>query len=589
MFQKTAYVISLVWRACPKKLVWQSLISLLQALESFIFSILFIKYIVQVLEGSGTIYQVAVFSIAALLLKLVIAILNSYYTVKLKPLFDLQVSKYLQTMLFDKALSLDLAQYESKDFQGKYYKAVSNAEGTVENTVSNCIQLFSNMIAVISVLVYVITIDPVLMIMMLIPVTTTFALKISNKLRYKLNMENLESKRKMDYVNRVLYLKEYALELRLSNIFECLKDYYVKASGEIRLNYKTYGLRLSLLRTATDFVLTTFNLLFSYLYVGWRYIFVRNILLSDFAVLVSAINNLNGKVSNLINNIYALQDNWLYISNIEDFLSEKPMISKNQSESIISTDKEMQISFDRVSFRYNFSDFNVLSNINFTIRKNEKIAIVGRNGSGKSTLIKLLMRLYDATEGEISINGTNIKTINLEGYRNLFAPVFQDYKLFATSIEDNILLGNNTPSAIDSALKYTGLYEKITSFENGPKTQLTKEFDCRGVVLSGGQNQKLALSRAFASKAPIIILDEPTASLDPEAEHLIYKNIYEKMRDKTVIFVSHRLTSTIMADKIIMMESGRMSESGTHNDLMKQKGSYYKLFQIQAESYREAE
>ena len=206
-------------------------------------------------------------------------------------------------MLFNKSLSLDLAQYESKDFQEKYYKAISTAEGTAENVVNNSIQLFSNIIAVGIVLAYILTIDPFLMTMILIPVITTFSSKVSNKVRYELNMKNLESQRKMNYVNRIVYLKEYALELRLSNIYKSLKELFQKASRSIKQNYRSYGIKLSFLRMVTDFLLTTFTLLFSYLYIGWRYIYRKDILFSDFTVLVSAVNNLNGKVNNLLNNI----------------------------------------------------------------------------------------------------------------------------------------------------------------------------------------------------------------------------------------------------------------------------------------------
>lgn len=578
---------SLVWKASPQKIIWQTIISLLQAVDSFVFSIIFIKYIVQTLEGNGRLLEILIISSLALILKFIIALLNSRYSIKLSPLYNLQVSAYIQTMLFNKSLSLDLAQYESKDFQEKYYKAISTAEGTAENVVNNSIQLFSNIIAVGIVLAYILTIDPFLMTMILIPVITTFSSKVSNKVRYELNMKNLESQRKMNYVNRIVYLKEYALELRLSNIYKSLKELFQKASQSIKQNYRSYGIKLSFLRMVTDFLLTTFTLLFSYLYIGWRYIYRKDILFSDFTVLVSAVNNLNGKVNNLLNNIYALQDNALYINNIQDFLAEEPLISKNESGLTIPDNDNMQFVFDHVSFKYDKSNENTLKDINITINQNEKIAIVGKNGSGKSTLIKLLMRLYDVTDGTISINHADIKKFNLENYRALFTVVFQDFKLFATSIEENITLGNDVKENVVQAMKYMEIFEKFSTMKYGLNTQLSKEFDDEGVVLSGGQSQKLAVTRAFASKAKIIILDEPTASLDPESEHLLYENIYEHMKEKTVIFVSHRLTSTIMADKIIMMDSGQICECGTHEELMALQGSYYELFQIQAASYRE--
>ncbi len=578
------FVISIIWKSSPEKIVWQSIIGFLQAVESFIFSILFIKFVIQLLEENGELYQVVILSAITIALKFLVVYLNSYYSIKLKPIFDLHVTKYIQTTLFSKAMSLDLAQYESKDFHEKYYKAVSNAESTMDNVISNCIQFVNHFIAVIAIALYVIKIDPFLVLMMLIPILTTLSTKWSNTVRYELNMKNSEPKRKMDYINRVMYLKEYALELKMSEIYLCLKDMYQDASESIRINYKKYGKRLSCLRLVSDFLLTTFTILFSYLYAGWRYLYANSILLSDFAVLINAINNMNGKVNSLLNNIYALHDSSLYVNNIQEFLSENPVITTNENGIDVSSEKKLKFSFNSVYFKYSEDAEYSLSNINLEIYEGEKIAVVGKNGSGKSTLIKLLMRLYDTTSGSISINGTHIKNVHLGSYRSLFTPVFQDFKLFATSIENNITLGEQKTNEADYALQCAG-FQEVKSLKNGIESLVTREFDNDGAVFSGGQSQKLAISRGFASKSKIVILDEPSASLDPEAEHKIYENVYKYMNDKTVIFVSHRLTSTIMADKIIMMDAGQIRESGTHKELMGLRGEYYKLFRLQAEAY----
>lgn len=585
-FKQIAYMLGLVWQACPAKLIVQSTVGLLQALQSFIFEILFIKFIIQILETNGKLTDIIIFSITAIFLKLLVILLNSYYTIKLKPLFDLQVSQFLHTILFNKCLMLDLEHYENKEFYETYNKAAAKIEPTAEIVVNSSIQLFSNIISIIFVLSYVVTIDPLIMVLMVIPIITTIALKIGNSIRYQLTMENIESKRKLDYVNRIVYLKEYALELRLSGIFECLKQYYNEASLQIKNNYKFYGKKLAFLRIVSDFMLTNFTLLFAYIYGVWRFIFGKNLMLSDFSVLVNAIKNLNWKVSTIIRNIYILQENGLFVTDIKAFLAAKPAITKNESGLLVETRDELLVAFQQVSFSYQGSTERALSDINFTIHKNEKVAIVGRNGSGKSTLVKLLLRLYDVTDGAIYLNGYDIREINLKHYRERFMPVFQDFRLFAASVGTNITLGSDNQDDIENALHYAGLYDQIQTLEKGVATQVSKEFAKDGVVLSGGQRQKLALTRAFAARSEIVILDEPTSSLDPEAEYLIYKNIYRQLKDKTVIFISHRLSSTIMADKILMIDGGRIGETGSHAELMQQKGLYYKLFRIQANSYQ---
>lgn len=590
VIKSTIYMILLVGKACPKKLIWQSFINFLTAIESFVFNVIFIKMIVQLLEDNSSITDILFITMFALCLKLIIGLFNSYYSIKLKPLFDIKVSKYIQNELFKKVLSLDLLQYESKDFHSKYYKAVSNAESTAETVVSNCLNLFSNAISVIAVICYISIIDPFLIIMAIIPLITTLASKISNKVRYKLNMLNMEPKRKQDYVNRIVYLREYALELRTSNIFTCLKNYYCHSSKIIKNNIDKYGFKLSLLRLISDFLLTTLTLCLSYGYIGWRFFYVNDIVISDFAVLINAINNMNFKVSNIINNIYTLQENSLYTQNLCDFFNEKPLIDKNENNTILIEPKYNKIVLKNVFYNYNSSSHYALQNISMTINRGEKIAIVGKNGSGKSTLLKILLRLYDTSSGSVEIDGHNIKNINYFNYKSLFCPVFQDYKLFAETIKNNISMGNNIDEElIRESLELVNIDKKIASLKEGIESILSKEFVDNGIVLSGGENQKIAISRAFASSSPIIILDEPTASLDVESEYKIYKNIYEQMNEKTVIFVSHRLTSTIMADKIIMMDNGKIVECGTHDELIKQKGQYYDLFSIQANAYQGVE
>ena len=226
------------------------------------------------------------------------------------------------------------------------------------------------------------------------------------------------------------------------------------------------------------------------------------------------------------------------------------------------------------------------------IGKNEKIALVGHNGAGKSTLIKLLLRLYDPTEGQISLDGTTLENIKLKEYREMFSVVFQDFKTISLPVAENVLMRPREADdneKIIMALKNSGAYERIMELPNGIDTMLTKEFDKDGAVLSVGQAQKVAIAHAFVKNAPYIILDEPSSALDPVAENEMYNNMMKAGEGKAMIFISHRLSSAVSADRIYMLEHGKIVESGTHEELMNLNGKYADMFKKQAQNYIDLE
>ena len=242
-----------------------------------------------------------------------------------------------------------------------------------------------------------------------------------------------------------------------------------------------------------------------------------------------------------------------------------------------------------MSFAYDENDKKALKNISLTIKPYEKVAFVGYNGAGKTTLTKLLMRLYDVSDGEILLNNVNIKDYKVKEYRNGFGAVFQDYQMFASSIGENVIMDEiNQESKIQilNALHHSGFTDKLKSLEKGIETSITREFDDAGVNLSGGEAQKVAIARVFAKPCSVIILDEPSSALDPISEYNLNQTMMEATKNKTVIFISHRLSSTRMADKIYMFEKGEIIERGSHQELMEYNGKYAQMFNLQAAKYR---
>jgi len=248
--------------------------------------------------------------------------------------------------------------------------------------------------------------------------------------------------------------------------------------------------------------------------------------------------------------------------------------------------------FRNVSYRYHGAEGYALKNLNLTFDAGERLAVVGLNGAGKTTFIKLLLRLYDVTEGEILLNGINIKRFKREEYYRLFAPVFQNVEIFAFPFSENVSM--KTPENTDKELAKeclikAGMEEKVNGLLKGVDTQLLKVLHEDGVDLSGGEKQKLALARALYKDAPVIILDEPTAAFDALAEYNLYKSFNELIGDKSAIYISHRLSSTRFCDHIAMFKEGEIVEYGSHEELLLKKGAYAEMFEIQAQYYKDKE
>jgi ATP-binding cassette subfamily B protein len=285
----------------------------------------------------------------------------------------------------------------------------------------------------------------------------------------------------------------------------------------------------------------------------------------------------------------------LFIDNLTSFLKEKPTVIPVPAEGReeegplkVRHGQAHTIEFRHVSFVYPGAQRKVLDDVSLTIRPGETLVLVGLNGAGKTTLLKLLTRLYDPTEGEVTLNGKSAKDYRLSSWRALFGSVFQDFKLFSLSVKENVL--NRLPrdgddERVTEALKASGAWQKIETLEHGIESTMTREFDDEGVNLSIGEQQKVSLARIFAEKTPFVVLDEPSSALDPIAEHKMFENMIEATEGRSVIFISHRLSSAVLADRVYMMEDGEIIEEGTHRELMEQNGKYAEMFRLQAKNY----
>jgi ATP-binding cassette subfamily B protein len=435
----------------------------------------------------------------------------------------------------------------------------------------------------------IIWIDPLLILFSIIPVVVslTFGKKL-NKLRYRYNMEMQEKSRKRDYVRRVFYLTDYAKEMRLTNINRVMFRDFKCAISDLKQSIKKYGFKHGML----DYIFIASNDVVVYygsiLYAAYKTLIARTMLLGDCFIVISAINGVSWSLRGVIDSYLGFHNHSLYIENLRSFLTYTPQIQENEKG--LNVPPKSTIELNDVYFRYDGQENDVLKSINLSIHQNEKIALVGHNGAGKTTLIKLLMRLYDPTEGAICLNDVPISEYRLSAYRALFGTVFQDFKIFSMSITENVLLKSDITDeerkTAQAALISSGVNEKIKTLPKGEDTILTRKFDEDGAVLSGGEYQKIAIARVFAKSSELVILDEPSSALDPISEYKMYETMLEACKDKTIIWISHRLSSAVLADTVYLLENGEIVERGTHAELLVNDKKYADMWRKQAEKYR---
>ena len=405
----------------------------------------------------------------------------------------------------------------------------------------------------------------------------------------KVNVERTEVMTPFDrknlYFSRVFYLQDYAKELRLSGAGKMVEARYNKniydrlktISPYLTKQWKLYFCQEALPMTLLIYLGIT-------LLMGYKAIVEKSVSMGDFAATFNGATAISNSVFALTSRFaVSIRENGLYVDKFRKFLNAKEKMVSGTKTTVF--EEPAVIKFENVSFKYPGTENYVLKNINLTITPYKKIALVGYNGAGKTTLTNLLLRLYDVTDGRITINGVDIKEWDISSYHKNFAAVFQDFSLFGATIGENIAMDEapNEQKA-ENALEAANFNRRLP---NGMQSILLREFDDDGVSLSGGEAQKIAIARAFYKDCPFAILDEPSANLDPVAEYALNQSITKAADKKTVIFISHRLSTTVMADEIYMLENGEVIEHGSHEELMTLNGKYAHMFRLQAEKYTE--
>ena len=551
---------------------------------NFFQAVLFLKVLLSLIEGNASFgYYVKI-----LLAFVGLSMLNEVIVVGCDYLLNVsakRVFKGLNNMIFKKASEVDVACYEDPVFYDSYKRATDILNSGF--FLGYCLQfarVIANLLSLILIVGVVATIDKAYLIF-LAPVSIVFVVEIiKSKLIYKKDLSMTSNNRIKAYAQRTVFLKDFSKDVRCSNIFGVMLRNYQRAVDDNVRIIKTYGKKLFFFSMTGSIFGELVPIVGTYALASYKFYNNAGADISGFSVVLSAINSVRTCAEDIARSFAELSNMALYFQNLRDFFEYEPKITSGGKQAGELESLEIK----NVSFKYPHSEKYSLKNVNIKIEKGQTVALVGVNGAGKSTLVKLLLRFYDPTEGEILYNGVNIKEYDVLSLRSKIATVFQDYKTFALSVAENVMCrecDENDKIQAEQMLKRSGAWEKIATLEDGVDTVLTREFDDNGAGLSGGENQKLAVARMFAKDFELAILDEPSSALDPIAEYKMYENLIAATENKTVIYISHRLSSAVLSDNIFVLDGGTVSESGSHAELMARGGKYSKMFTLQASSY----
>ncbi len=614
-----------IWKLQPALIIMAGLWALIWAgIDSV--AVYFRNAMFNALDVSDNFMDVAIFIFVLGAFYLFFFIPDHIYNHIFLPIMDRNLRAKMHAEMYEKARRMDLACYDDPDFYNEFVWAMRESDAHATAVLSSVFNIIHRTIATFAITALLLTINVWMGIIMFIGITVSFLVDFfADRLWVRYSFENNPLWRRSDYIKRTFYLSDYAKEMRTTRSSEMLlRDYDENNEAQIRSRTKYgkkfalfYGIGYNIVHRVTSYA--TILIMIGELHAG-------RVLIGGFAAAVTALGMLNYIMVELAYSIMELPKHALYL--------EKYFAYLEHENSIVSGDIPVpafeSLTFEHVTFSYSgvktareielqeairdrelkeqgrtLDDLDlpekserpdVLRDVSFTVRRGEKIAIVGYNGAGKTTLIKLMMRLYDPTEGRILYNGRDIREYDLDEYRDRIGAVFQDYRLFAATVGENVMgTGyDKTPeneATIREALDNASFTDRLSTLEKGLDTPLCRDIDKEGVNLSGGEAQKVAIARVFVRPYDLIIMDEPSSALDPVAEYELNHSILNAAdsRDRTVIFISHRLSTTRFAGRILLFADGRLAEEGSHDDLLCVGGKYAEMFRMQAEKYRRGE
>lgn len=587
-FKKIKYLLKLMFKVSPGFIfltIFGSLFSSIQVIGNVILP----KFLIDELIINKDLMTAFYYGIAIVGFNLIINLINKIY----KRLLEVKQRKVSYKVMEE--MSIKIMKVEYKHLEDPYYLDLKeraafaiNNQNALQRMVNGLSGLVTNFITLLGLIAIMLTLGYILITILLIGVIITLVIN-SQFMKYQVNFFQsiIPINRKYNYYFNLTNDQRLSKDMRLYNMSPLILDrvqHYNKVNVS---NFKKFFRNMGIVQGLQS-LLTALQTGLVYLYVGLLASTVetsKKITIGDFTMFANSAINFSKTFDGLFNNVIDMMQLLDYLNPFVEFMQLPNALEVPSDLELKEIEK---IEFKNVSFTYPKSNNLILDNVSFKINKGEKISIVGLNGAGKTTIIKLLCRFYEPDSGEILINDKSIYDYNYKSYLDAISIVFQDYKLFAYSIIKNITGEEHTANEqLNKIIDQVGLTEKITELPKGINTRLNKSFDEDGIELSGGQGQKIAIARALYKNSSLVILDEPTSALDPIAEAEIYEHFNELVLDKTAIYISHRMSSSVFCDYILVLDGGKVVSYDTHKNLMKDKNSlYYKLFKTQSENYQ---
>ncbi|MBQ8720159.1 MAG: ABC transporter ATP-binding protein [Clostridia bacterium] len=500
------------------------------------------------------------------------------------------VVNHIKLKIITKSRDVDLRSFDDPEFYGKLENANREASMRPIGILTATFNVISSLISVVSfigILAILSPFAPLVVIAAAIPGAAVNYAYRNRNFRY-IRFRSRE-RREMTYYSDLMVNKDLAKEVKILGLGDTLIDKYKTVFARY---FK--GLRSLLVKEGVTQILVGLLTVVAHCalfgYVAYNVIFSGDGRIGDYSLYTGALTSITTYVTTLVTSTATIYEGTLFIENMIEFMKEeRTVVASGEVGKIPARSVPHTIEFVGVSFAYPGKKRKVIDNLNLKINAGESVVLVGLNGAGKTTLIKLLTRLYDPTEGKILLDGVDLREYEPEALYNIFGIVFQDFGKYSVTVEENIRFGDVEREcgrdSVEAAARHGNAHDFIMELPENYSTPLTRIFDEEGTELSGGQWQKLSISRAFFKNSEILILDEPTASLDPLAEQEIFSQFYELAKGKITLFVSHRLSSAVSASKIVLLDGGRVAEEGTHEELMEKHGKYYTLFSTQASRY----
>ena len=590
-FKAYFYAISLVMRKAPGYGLLAIIDSVLRSLSNLAFNLILLGLITDsVIQGRNfveTLPFVLVVVGAMLLSGIVKHIKSDYFRETTKN----KITEHINALILEKSISLDIARYEDSEFYETFYLIVKNADQKVFDIFDESIEIIALIISLAGTVTILWSISAVYLVFCICALLINGITMISrNRLRYSYDINMTKRRKRSEYFNRIFYLPEYIKEIKINNLSTIYKEKNKANYADMLSLAQRFGKRIAVLGLIVQFIADSVlidGLLFAKM--SYDVLVLKTLSVGNVITILRGVSNLQWTVSDLIDKGSHVAINTKYIGKMLEFLALNSQLSCGESIPEVTT--ESMIEFKNVSFCYLEGGRQILNDVNMKIHLGEKTAIVGLNGAGKSTLFKLLLRFYDPTKGSILLDGTDIKQFDLVAYRRLFSCVFQDFNIYAASVEENIAMDSEFCSEeIIAAGDELNIGSVLDRYGLTYASHLGKELYEDGVDLSGGEKQKIAIARIFtAQNAKVFLLDEPTSYLDAKSDFDTMHAISNNLSGKGMVIISHHLPNITDSAQINVMEDGRVIEQGTHSELMALDGEYATMYKVQAKRYMREE